>query len=153
MIDSFSGEYAFLSNFYPSQIRYGGIFPTAEHAYQGMKTLSMKERMEIAKLPTPGQAKRAGKKVTLRKDWELIKLQIMEGILLVKFSNKEMAEQLIATGDQILVEGNTWGDRYWGVCNGQGQNNLGKRLMRVRTVCRKKFPDIAAKYPLPSPRS
>lgn len=150
MILFFSGEYAFLSNFYPAQIRYGGIFfPTAEHAFQSMKTLSMKERLEIAKLPTPGQAKRAGKKVTLRKDWEKIKLRIMKEILLVKFSNIELAEQLIATGDQILIEGNTWGDRYWGVCNGQGQNNLGKLLMRVRTVCRVKYPDIAVNSPPP----
>jgi ribA/ribD-fused uncharacterized protein len=149
MIDSFTGEYAFLSNFYPAHVRYGGIYPTSEHAFQAMKTLSLKERLEIAKLPTPAQAKRAGKKLTLREDWEDIKLCVMEKILLVKFSDRELAEKLIATGGQMLVEGNNWGDRFWGVCNGEGDNNLGKLLMRVRATCRKKYPDLAAKYPLP----
>lgn len=149
MIDSFSGKYAFLSNFYPAQIRYGGIYPTAEHAYQAIKTTSLKERFEIAQLATPYQAKRAGKKVTLRADWEDVKLQVMEEILVIKFFNEELAEQLIATGVQMLIEGNNWGDTFWGVCNGKGQNNLGRLLICIRAICRKKFPDIAAKYPLP----
>lgn len=149
MITSFSGEYAFLSNFYPTQIRYGGIYPTAEHAYQAMKTLSLNERFKIAKLTTPGQVKRAGREVTLRPDWEDIKLRVMEEILYNKFHNRELAKKLIATGGQVLVEGNTWGDTYWGVCNGKGKNNLGKLLMAVRATYRKNYPDIAVKYPLP----
>lgn len=149
MINSFSGKYCFLSSFYPTQIKYGGIYPTAEHAFQAAKTLSMNERFKIAQLATPGQAKRAGRKVTLRADWEDIKLQVMEEILLVKFFNRELAEKLISTGGQMLVEGNNWGDTFWGVCDGKGQNHLGKLLMGVRAICRKKFPKLAAKYPLP----
>ena len=40
---------------------------------------------------------------------------------------------LIQTGDSVLIEGNTWGDRVWGVCNGVGENRLGRILMKIRS--------------------
>ena len=76
--------------------------------------------------------KKMGRSVSLRPDWEDIKDDVMLEGLYRKFTNDELAEWLLDTGDEELVEGNWWGDRYWGVCNGIGQNKLGKLLMKVR---------------------
>lgn len=134
-IDSFSGEYDFLSNFYSQEITYDGIkYPTNEHAFQAAKTLDLAKRQAIAKLATPGQAKRAGRKVLLRSDWEDVKFDVMKEIVILKFITPELKEKLLATKDAELIEGNTWNDRCWGVCNGVGQNNLGQILMEVREL-------------------
>lgn len=133
MICSFTGRYNFLSNFYPCSIYHCGIrYPSVEHAYQAAKTFDKKMRKKIARFRTAGAAKKAGRLVELRKDWEDIKLHVMNALLLEKFHDKELAQRLIDTGDQELVEGNTWGDKYWGKCDGEGENHLGKLLMRVR---------------------
>ena len=122
MIDSFQGEHAFLSNFAASEIEFEGIvFPTVEHAFQAAKTLNMTKRKEIAALPSPGHAKRAGRSVELRPDWEEIKIDVMLECVRKKFQIPE-----------LLVEGNWWKDTFWGMCEGRGQNNLGKILMKVR---------------------
>jgi ribA/ribD-fused uncharacterized protein len=133
MINSFEGEYAFLSNFYEHPISNGVItFPTNEHYFQAMKTLEDDERLAIARAATPGQAKRMGRSVKLRPDWESIKLDVMETAVRVKFTDPELAAKLVATGDEELIEGNWWNDTFWGVCNGVGENHLGKILMKVR---------------------
>ena len=76
-----------------------------------------------------------GREVTLRKDWELVKVNIMSELVLQKFArHPELCESLAMTGDEDLEEGNTWGDRYWGTVNGKGNNMLGKILMRVREL-------------------
>lgn len=137
-ITSFRGEHYFLSNFYvsaESRILLDGLnYPTSEHAYQAMKTRDPYIREKIAKLDTPGQAKRMGQIIALRDDWDEIKDKAMLKILREKFSHQNMAEKLLATGDAILEEGNYWGDTYWGVDQetGKGQNKLGKLLMKVR---------------------
>lgn len=135
-IDSFRGEYRFLSNFFMcySWLPCEGVFyPTAEHAYQAAKTDNKTERRRIAYLPTAGAAKREGRKLTLRRDWEQIKLRVMYTIVRVKFNaNPGLAQMLINTGDAELIEGNAWGDTFWGTCKGVGRNELGKILMRVR---------------------
>ncbi len=136
-IDSFSGAYRFLSNFYPAAVEYQGqVYPTSEHAYQAAKTLDEGERRLIRETPSPGTVKRLGMTVTLRKDWEEVKLQVMEQILLTKFSERSIRAQLLHTYDRQLVEGNTWGDTYWGVCKGVGENRLGVILMKVRATLR-----------------
>lgn len=133
MINSFEGEYAFLSNFYEHPISNGVItFPTNEHYFQAMKTLEDDERLAIARAATPGQAKRMGRSIKLRPDWESIKLDVMETAVRIKFTDPELAAKLIATGDEELIEGNWWNDTFWGVCNGVGENHLGKILMKVR---------------------
>src|SRR4051794_10492805 len=68
-IDSFQGEYRFLSNFWPAEVVYEGVtYPSVEHAYQAAKTLSIEERKRIASLPTPGEAKKEGQKLIKRPD-------------------------------------------------------------------------------------
>lgn len=133
MINSFEGKYAFLSNFYEHPISDGSLtFPTNEHYFQAMKTLDLTERAAIAQADTPGRAKRMGRSVKLRSDWEEVKLSIMEIALRQKFADPELAAKLKATGNEELVEGNWWNDTYWGVCNGVGENHLGKLLMKIR---------------------
>jgi ribA/ribD-fused uncharacterized protein len=133
-IDSFSSEFHFLSNFHTSYILYDGIvWPTVEHAYQAMKTLDENQRMNILEANSPSEAKKLGRCVTMRVDWDDIKLEIMEELVREKFESKpKLAEKLLATEDIEIVEGNTWGDKFWGVCNGEGENHLGKILMKIR---------------------
>ena len=133
-IGEFNGNWQFLSNFYPVNISMdGGWYKSVEHAYQAAKTTKLDERVAIMRAPNPASAKRLGQDVTLRSDWEQQKLGIMLMLLRQKFYTvPELAEQLLATEDAELVEGNTWGDRFWGVCRGSGKNHLGKLLMQVR---------------------
>lgn len=137
VIDSFTGEYRFLSNFYPSRIVVKGIlYPTVEHAYQAYKTNELHQRMWISSARTPGEAKRRGRRVHMSSGWEHIKLGVMSSLLKWKFEIPDLRKKLVDTRDAELVEGNTWGDTFWGVCNGVGENNLGKLLMRVREELR-----------------
>ena len=136
MILSFRDEYFFLSNFYPVEIKLDGIvYPNAEAAFQAQKTLDVEERRKFSMLKNPVQAKRLGRKVKLRDDWEEVKLDIMTEIVSQKFlQHPHLIEMLLQTGDEELVEGNKWGDRFWGVCKGKGKNHLGKILMKIRDV-------------------
>lgn len=133
MIKEFQGEYRFLSNFWPCTVIHDGFgYQNAESAYQAAKTNDLEERIQFFNCE-PGKAKRLGRKVRIRKDWESVKDQIMYEIVYDKFTrNYNLAQQLRDTGDQELVEGNAWRDTYWGICSGIGQNKLGKILMLVR---------------------
>lgn len=138
MINSFSGEYRFLSNFYTAPIVWKGkIYPTNEHFYQAHKTDSELQHEVIRMADTAVSAKRIGQKVSLIKDWEKEKHNIMLLALYLKFTqHADLREKLFATGDVHLEEGNTWGDKVWGTVNGMGFNYLGKYLMRTRDVLR-----------------
>lgn len=135
-IRNFRGENYFLSNMFSCPVIVGGLtFRSAEAAFQAQKTMDLGKRAYFTGFDGP-QAKKWGKKVDLRPDWETAKLGIMADVVLAKFQqNPELAEKLIATGDAELIEGNTWGDTYWGVDSKQGGcNELGKILMSVRDV-------------------
>jgi ribA/ribD-fused uncharacterized protein len=137
-IAEFQGEYRFLSNFWPATVEFEGMaYPTAEHAYQAAKTLDAAERRRIAALPTPAEAKRAGRALPLRADWEQVKFDVMLRCVRDKFArDPDLRRRLLATAPAHLEEGNTWGDTVWGVSNGVGDNRLGKILMRVRDELR-----------------
>ena len=134
VIEQFDGEHRFLSNFFPAAIVYGRIeYPTVEHAFQAAKTDDRASKLTVAAAPSPGAAKRIGRKVPLRADWEEVKTDIMRTLVRLKFStHQELRERLLATGETELIEGNTWNDTFWGVCKGKGRNWLGKILMEVR---------------------
>jgi len=134
LIKRFSGKYNFLSNFYPCEIIYENIkYPSVEHAYQASKTLDIKLKKEIANKKTPDLAKKLGNKIELRKDWDSIKLNIMETLIRQKFRNhKDLRIKLLETDNAELIEGNTWGDTFWGIYKGRGENHLGKILMKIR---------------------
>lgn len=140
VINNFSGNYAFLSNFSRHAVSYEGFYcPTAEHAFQLAKAETIREKLYVANAPTPSEAKRRGRTVVLRQDWEAVKDRVMTEILLVKFlGSPELCRALVSTYPADLVEGNTWGDRYWGVDSrtGEGRNVLGNLLMDIRHTAR-----------------
>ena len=132
MIDSFRGRYFFLSNYYPCDFVWEGLlYRNAEAAFQSAKCTDTIGRLNFTNL-SPNLAKAKGRKIYLRDDWESIKDDTMLNIIRAKFKNPKLSRKLIATGDQELIEGNTWNDTYWGVCNGIGKNKLGQILMQVR---------------------
>lgn len=132
-IREFKDAYAFLSNFYRAFVKYKGlIYLNAEAAFQAQKEARDEDREQYTTM-NPAQAKLVGRNCNLRKDWEEIKEQTMYEIVKAKFTqNENLVRLLLATGDAYLEEGNWWHDTTWGVCNGVGQNKLGKILMRVR---------------------
>ena len=153
MIDKFDGRWRFLSNFYPVKITHKGIvFPSVEHYYVSMKIdgpqhinvngklilLGVNDAREfVASITTPGQVKRLGRTLDIRKDWDEVKFDIMLWGVRQKFKDQELQGMLLSTKEEELIEGTTWHDQYWGVCTcpkhrGEGLNNLGKILMLVR---------------------
>lgn len=137
-IKEFRGENYFLSNFYQAQVFYEGIaYDNSEAAFQASKSFNPKVRKTF-QYNSGSTAKRRGKRVVLRPDWESVKLKIMREICYAKFTqNPELKQKLLQTGNCILVESNDWGDTYWGVCNGSGENHLGKILMDIRDELKK----------------
>lgn len=159
MIDSFTGRYGFLSNFSPDPVRTpvrGSrpapfTMPTAEHAFQAEKAMTEADFMRIYRAASPGDAKRIGKQIPLRSDWERVKKRIMLEIVISKFNDPKLRGRLLSTGRELLIEGNDWGDVYWGcVDSGRrpdlvmplwgpkkewaGHNWLGQILMMTRAI-------------------
>lgn len=133
MIDSFRGYYRFLSNFYPSTVElYGYYFPTVENAYQAGKCSKESDFKSFLTINNPSEAKSLGKQIMIRNDWEVVKLMTMEYLLIQKFNIPEIRQLLMSTGNLKLIEGNNWGDTYWGVSGGLGSNHLGKLIMKIR---------------------
>ena len=132
-IRGFFGSYRWLSNFWPAVVKMSGlVFPSVENAYQAAKTLDPGVRKWLSEV-SPSKAKQIGKTLRVREDWEQIKLQVMYELVRYKFTcNLELKTRLIKTGDAYLEETNTWRDKFWGVFNGQGENHMGKILMRIR---------------------
>lgn len=139
-IDRFWGDYRFLSNFWPASVYLeGDWYPSVEHAYQAAKFTDKAVRLEIKNAKKPGEAKKLGNLgYPLRSDWDLVRIQYMRNLVWQKFSlHQNLQDRLLATGEAELIEGNTWHDTFWGVCNGVGQNWLGKILMEVRVELKK----------------
>lgn len=136
-ITSFRGEYRWLSNFHYVDVDYKGwCYPTTEHAYQAAKCRNPEDHDRVANALKPADAMRLGRSLPSRDDWEQIKLQVMLDVTRSKFAWPSLGFRLLATGDAELIEGNSWRDFFWGVCDGVGENNLGKILMRVRKELR-----------------
>ena len=138
MINKFQGETRWLSNFEYADFEYKGImWKTTEHAYQAFKCRDVFEFLEIMNTETPGQAKRLGQKCKMVPLFEIHKVQLMYEINKCKFEqNKYLTNKLLFTGNQELIEGNTWNDTFWGICDNIGENNLGKILMKIRDELR-----------------
>ena len=138
MIDwIFTGKYSFLDNFYDHTIEIDGkTYPTTEHYFQACKAKTEKGHELIRNFKCPSEAKMTGNMIPLREDWENKKIGVMKKALVEKFKDPELRAGLLATGDEVIIEGNTWGDRYWGKVDGVGRNKLGKMLMALRKVIR-----------------
>jgi ribA/ribD-fused uncharacterized protein len=144
-ITSFRGQHHFLSNFHASPVELDGMeFPTVEHAYQAAKTENVDTRRKVQAMETPAQAKRYGARLKRRADWQAINLHLLHDLILQKFTRyPDLRAQLLATGNTELMEGNDWGDDFFGVVwheaaqEWRGQNQLGKILMQVREELRR----------------
>lgn len=135
MINSFTGRYFFLSNMYP----HSAIGKSVEHYFQAAKATSAEDYQYVVDAVNGYQARMRGKRILIRDDWPESKQDVMYDELGMKFYNYlSMQKMLLDTGDEELVEGNTWGDRYWGVDlkTGVGENVLGKMLMNIREELR-----------------
>ncbi|MFD8248150.1 NADAR family protein [Nocardia sp. NPDC059691] len=140
VIDRFRGEHEYLSNFSDYPAEYADVwFPTAEHAFAAAKTTNPRWVEQIEAAATPGEAKKLGRQLPLRPDWEQVKPAVMAEILRDKFTrDPRLRDLLVSTGDQLLIEGNDWNDDYWGRClrpglvTPAGANMLGRTLMQVR---------------------
>lgn len=141
LVESFRGDYAFLSNFYVAPIELAGVsWRTVEHFYQAMKSTNSKVQYAIRVLGSPQNAKRMGRTISLSPGWDLIRDIVMQEALQAKFDQHvDLRDKLIATGKKILIEGNSWHDNYWGACychkctNTIGRNKLGSMLMHLRS--------------------
>lgn len=134
VIDCFENEWQVFRNPYHVYIEYEDIvFPSTEHAYHAAKSTNMDFRRSLVDLPW-NEARQRGRATKLRPGWEDgLKLQVMEEVNLIKYTtNKFCYDKLMSTRGYELIEGNWWGDRYWGVCNGVGENHLGLILMKIR---------------------
>jgi len=146
MINEFKGKYHFLSNFYTAKVIYEGLeFDNNEAAFHSAKVLDIEKRKQFCKLD-PSTAKRKGRNVALRHDWEKIKYQVMEDCVRDKFTrNEDLKWKLIDTGKKELVEGNYWHDNIWGNCycnkcrNVEGKNMLGEITMNIRAELQEQY--------------
>jgi ribA/ribD-fused uncharacterized protein len=137
-IKGFQGEYRWLSNFWRSPIDFSGMtFVSTENAYQAAKVRTSEANKKKAfQLINPSDAKKLGRSTHIRPDWVYIRLAVMLSLQRKKFSNPNLRRLLLATGDAYIEETNSWHDTFWGVCNGVGENNLGKIIMLVRDELR-----------------
>jgi ribA/ribD-fused uncharacterized protein len=137
-INSFKGDFGFLSNFHEASLWWEGKqWRSVEHAYQAAKFSDESSRELVRVARTPAAAKQMGKSAQLPEDWDAKKIDIMRTLVREKFKNPLLRSMLLATGEVYLAEGNWWGDRVWGICKGTGLNWLGKILMEVREECRR----------------
>jgi ribA/ribD-fused uncharacterized protein len=137
-IKEFKGRYRWLSNFYDCEVILRGMkYPSVENAYQSAKSDSVVWK-EGCKTISASVAKKEGRKVTLVPNWDIVRIRVMRNLLNQKFSQDFFKEKLIATGDAVIIEGNYWGDTFWGVDidTMAGQNRLGIMIMSIRMALR-----------------
>jgi N-glycosidase YbiA len=151
-VKGFFGEYRWMSNFHKCAIWYEGLgFPSTENAYVYAK-IDPSQRKNWWELSTflmscePHEAKKIGRTIPLRDDWEEVKYDVMSSVVFDKFyRHVDLRHELLATGDKYLEETNHWGDKFWGVCDGKGKNSLGKILMGVRAFWASAYPELVIK--------
>jgi ribA/ribD-fused uncharacterized protein len=146
VIPRFEGEWFFLSNFHEAPIKFlmdgeEVVFQTGEAAFQAAKCHALVDPSQkreyvrrVAAAPTPSKAKYEGRSCRIATDkWDHIKVECMREVVFQKFQqNPELRVKLMETGHAMLVESNTWNDRFWGRCDGKGFNILGAILMECR---------------------
>lgn len=147
VIDRFTGPYAFLSNFDPTPVTIDTrTYPTREHAYQAAKTLDPTWVDKITDTPTPAAARALGRQAPLRHGWNTHRHHVMREVVPAAFTTTPMRDQLLSTGDALLIEGNYWHDQYHGDCRctehapWPGRNELGRLLMQIRSGLRQDPP-------------
>ncbi len=129
----FNGDYRWLSNFVPVPIEFDGVvYPSVEHAYVAAKCNDINDRYPILNM-TAGQAKRYGRQIVVSELFtDTYKVSVMNAFLRQKFTTQPYMSLLIGTQGRYIEETNTWGDTFWGVCDGVGKNTLGCLIMQIR---------------------
>lgn len=130
----FTGEYRWLSNFwrleYPIEVN-GYNFYTTENLYQAFKCAKIDDFPYFVDI-TPGEAKKLGRTIEIIDGWDSMKLDVMKELQIIKYTQPKFRDLLIKTGDRYIEETNNWNDVFYGVCNGIGENHLGKIIMDIR---------------------
>ena len=105
-ISSFRGDFSFLSNFYNVPIEYGGIkYQNNEAAFQAQKCADTKDKERFSNI-SGAEAKRLGRRVSLREDWEKVKVSVMTDIVHEKFrQHPDLANTLSATRHDLCGGG------------------------------------------------
>lgn len=136
VIPEFQGEYRWLSNMWMAPVKVGELtFPCNENAFHAAKSTNEKDWLFLAGPDiTPYRARIYGRnEMTLREDWEDIKLEVMRLINRAKYDqHPDLREKLLATEGKTLIEGNYHRDTFWGQYRGKGENHLGRILMVIR---------------------
>lgn len=140
IIKEFKGEYSWLSNFTNCKINYQGKeYPSVEHAYMSAKC-DAEEWKTICQDASIHASiiKKESRNIPLVSNWENIKLEVMYECLKEKYSQEPFKTKLLKTGEATIIEGNWWGDMYWGVClkTQAGENKLGLLIMLIRNQLR-----------------
>lgn len=136
IIPEFSPPWECFSNFHPSVLIISGkIYPTVEHAYQASKALSEAEHEWVRTALDARTAKKRGRRVQLRPNFDNMRIPLMRLFVTMKFTMyTDYRQTLIGSGNAIIQEGNWWNDTFWGICRGVGENHLGLLLMEVRDL-------------------
>ncbi|MBM4780356.1 MAG: NADAR family protein [Archangiaceae bacterium] len=133
---SVTGEFGAFSNFSLHPIRVAGVrWPTVEHFFQANKFVGTEQAELIRRARTPAIAAKLGRsrRVTLRRDWESVKVDVMRQALAAKFEqHDDLRVLLLSTGTEALIE-DTDEDVFWGCgSDGRGRNELGRLLVELR---------------------
>lgn len=132
MIATLEGKYRFLSNFWSCVLEWDGVvYSSVENAYQACKCANPYDRAKFLYIKA-SEAKRLGRIIPIRANWNDLRLDIMLRLVRRKFEDPKLASLLLETGAEEIQEGNWWGDTFWGTVNGVGENHLGLILMQVR---------------------
>ena len=113
-------------------------YPTVEHFFVAMKTLDVNQRLMIAAIDHPAEAKKRGYSLDLRPDWKKVRVSVLKWGVRRKFEFGPMAKLLLATGNEEIVHQVHWHDNFWADCicpkcvNVEAKNMLGVLLMRIR---------------------
>lgn len=124
------------SNFFPLGFTVNDIYyKTSEHYYQSKKFEGHPDEQDVIDAKGPEKSAQIGRDTSrpLRKDWDLIKDNVMFDALVYKFTAHEsLKELLLSTKDEDIVEFSNK-DFYWGSGNDfTGLNKLGKLLVMLR---------------------
>jgi len=137
MILQFNDTYRWLNNFAAVEVEFEGLrFNSVEHAYQAAKSSDIDWRLYCANEVDPDNVRKSVKLISIRPDWEYVKVSIMEKLLIQKFDQAPYADLLMATDNTYIINGNIWEDTFWGVDmgTGKGTNKLGHLIMKIRSA-------------------
>lgn len=129
-------EFYPFSNFSSFKLVWKGYdWMTSEHAYHSEKftDVDLVEKLKQTRSAHDAMVFAYAHKDKYRKDWDEVKLKIMEEILRAKVAQHPyVKKKLVESGDKELVE-DSWRDDFWGWGpDKNGQNNLGKLWMEIR---------------------